>query len=51
MTIKQIQDLIANAVKAQLEEGLGRTHLFIKPYTRRVDALRMALGYQPLKLQ
>ena len=51
MTIEQIQDLIANAVKVQLGEGSRRTHLYTKPYTKRVDALRMPHGYQPPKFQ
>jgi len=45
MTIEQIQDLIADAVKAQLGGGSRRTHLYTKPYTKRVDALRMPHGY------
>ena len=32
MTIEQIQDLIANAVKVQLGEGSRITHLYTKPY-------------------
>ena len=44
MTIEQIQDLIANAVKEQLGEGWRRTHLYTTPYTKRVDALRMPHG-------
>ena len=51
MTIEQIQDLMANAVKAQLGEGSRRTLLYTKPYTKMVDALRMPHGYQPTKLQ
>jgi len=51
MTIEQTQNLIANAVKAQLGEGSYRTHLYTKPYTKKVDALRMPHGYQFLKLQ
>jgi len=47
MTIKQIQDSIANAVKAQLGEGSRRTYLYTKPYSKRVDALRIPHGYQP----
>ena len=41
MTTKQIQDLIANVVKAQLGEGLRRTYKYTKPYAKRVDALCM----------
>jgi len=51
ITVEQIQDLIANAVKAQLGAGLCRTHLYTKPYTKRVDALHMPVSYQPPKYQ
>ena len=48
-SVEQIQSLIANAVKAQLGEGSHKTHLYTKPYTKRIDALRMPHGYQPPK--
>jgi len=51
MTIEKIQDLIANVVKAQLGEGSCRPLLYTKPYTKRVDAVRMPHGYQPPKFQ
>jgi len=51
MTIEQIQYLIANVVKVQLGEGSRRTHLYTKPYTKRVDTLHMPHGYQPPKFQ
>ena len=47
MTIEQIQDLMANAVMAQLGGGSRRTHLYTKPYTKRVDALCMPHDYTP----
>ena len=50
MTVVQIQDLIANAVKAQIGGGSHRTHRYTKPYTKRADTLCMLQGYQPLKL-
>ena len=49
MTVEKIQDLIRNAVKIQLGGGARKTHLYTKPYTKRVDALYMPRGYQPLK--
>lgn len=49
MIIKQIQDLIANAVKAHLDGGSYRTHLYTKPYTKRENVLRMPHNYQPPK--
>jgi len=51
MSIGQIQNLIANAVKTQLEGGSRKTHLYTKPYTKRFDALCMPRGYQPPKFQ
>jgi len=51
MTNKQIQDLIANAVKIQLDGRASKTHLYTKRYTKRVDALYMPHGYQPPKFQ
>jgi len=49
MTCEQIQELIANAVKTQLGISSRKSHLYIKPYTKRIDALRMSYGYQPPK--
>jgi len=49
MSVEQIQSLIANPVKAQLGEGPHKTHLYINPCTKRIDALRMPHGYQPPK--
>ena len=51
MAAEQIRHLIANAVKAQLGEGVWKIHLYIKPYTKRVDTRCMSLDYQPLKFQ
>ena len=51
MTVKLIQDLIANAVKIQLGGGAHKTHFYTKLYTKRVNALYMPRGYQPLKFQ
>jgi len=51
MNIEQIQGFIANAVKAQLGEGSCRALLYTKPYTKRVDALRIPHSYQPPKFQ
>ena len=51
MTVEQIQDSIGNAVMAQLGGGGRKTHLYTKPYTKRVDVLYMPRGYQPPKFQ
>jgi len=49
MTAKQIQELIANAVKIQLGVGSQKSKLYAKPYTKRINALCMPYGYQPPK--
>jgi len=48
MAFEEIQDLIVNAVKAQLGGGARKTHLYTKPYPKRVDTLCMPRGNQPL---
>jgi len=49
MSVEQIQSLIANVIKAQLGGVSHKTHLYTKPYTKRIDTLRMPHGYQPPK--
>ena len=46
---EQIQSLIVNVVKAQLGEGSRKANLYTKPYTKRIDLLRVPYGYQPPK--
>jgi len=48
MTAKQIQHLIAKAVKAQLSEDARKICLYTNPYTKRIDALCMPYSCQPL---
>ena len=49
MSVEHIQNLIADAVKAHLGGDSHKTHLYKKPYTKRIDALRVPYGYQPPK--
>jgi len=49
MIAEQIQELIANAVKTQLGVASQKSHLYAKPYMKRIDVLRMPYGYQPPK--
>jgi len=49
ITAEQIQELITNVVKTQLGVGSQKSHLRTKPYTKRIDPLRMPYGYQPPK--
>ncbi|KAM1201582.1 hypothetical protein ACFX2J_017660 [Malus domestica] len=48
-SIQQLQEMITNTIKAQYE-GSSHTSLFYsKPYSKKIDALRMPRGYQPPK--
>jgi len=49
MHVEQIQSLIVSAIKAQLGRGSRKTHLYIKPYVKRINVLHMPHGYQSLK--
>ena len=48
-TVEQIQELIANAINAQLGKGLHINHRRTKTYTKGIDALRMQHGHQSHK--
>jgi len=49
LSIEQIQRSVVDAVKFQLGEGSFRTRHYSKPYTKRIVALKMPLGYHPPK--
>ncbi|VVA25639.1 PREDICTED: LOW QUALITY PROTEIN, partial [Prunus dulcis] len=44
-------DMIANTIRVQYRAPSRDMLLYSKPYTRRIDNLRMPIGYQPLKFQ
>ncbi|TYK04935.1 retrotransposon gag protein [Cucumis melo var. makuwa] len=48
---KTLADMIANSIRAQYGGPLQTCFMYSKPYTKRIDKLRMPLGYQPLKFQ
>ncbi|XP_074315668.1 uncharacterized protein LOC141651875 [Silene latifolia] len=50
-TEEKLQELIAKTIKSQLGESSTSNGRYIKPYTKRIDSLRMPLGYQPPKFQ
>jgi len=49
MSAARIQGLVANAVKAQLDEGSCKTNFYTKPYVKRIDLLHMPHSYQAPK--
>ncbi|TYK25790.1 ty3-gypsy retrotransposon protein [Cucumis melo var. makuwa] len=50
-SIQQLQDMIANSIRAQYGGPPQTSFMYSKLYTKRIDNLRMPLGYQPLKFQ
>ena len=50
MTTDQMQELIANAINTPLGVGSQKSNLYTKPYTKRIDELRMPYAYHPPKL-
>ncbi|KAA0025726.1 ty3-gypsy retrotransposon protein [Cucumis melo var. makuwa] len=51
LSVRQLQDMIANSIRAQYGGSPQTSFMYSKPYTKRIDNLRMPLGYQPPKFQ
>ena len=51
LSVQQLQDMIANTIRAQYGGAPQSSLMYSKPYTKRFDNLRMPAGYQPPKFQ
>ncbi|MCQ7416413.1 retrotransposon gag domain-containing protein, partial [Salmonella enterica] len=51
LSVQQLQDMIMNSIRAQYGGPTQNSLLYSKPYTKRIDNLRMPHGYQPPKFQ
>ncbi|KAM1294746.1 hypothetical protein TB2_014432 [Malus domestica] len=49
LSIQQLQEMITNTIKAQYEGSSNTSGLYLKPYSKKIDASRMPKGYQPPK--
>ncbi|KAM1600957.1 hypothetical protein ACFXTN_023335 [Malus domestica] len=49
LSIQQLQEMIANTIRAQYEGSSHDSVLYSKPYSKKIDALKMPMGYQPPK--
>ena len=47
--VQQLQDLITNTIRAQYGGSSTSSLIYSKPYTKRIDNMRMPNGYQPPK--
>ncbi|KAM2903054.1 hypothetical protein COP2_002911 [Malus domestica] len=49
LSIQQLQEMITNTIKAQYEGSSNTSEFYSKPYSKKIDALKMTKGYQPPK--
>ena len=49
--VQQLQEMIANSIKTQYGGPAQTLTLYSKPYTKRIDNLKMSNWYQPPKFQ
>ena len=49
ISVQQLQDLITNTIRAQYGGSSTSSLIYSKPYTKRIDNIRMPNGYQPPK--
>ncbi|KAM1791252.1 hypothetical protein ACFX12_035236 [Malus domestica] len=49
LSIQQLREMITNTIKAQYEGSSNTSGLYSKPYSKKIDALKMPRGYQPPK--
>ena len=49
LSIQQLQDMITNTIWAQYGGSSTSSLTYAKPYTKRIDNMRMPNGYQPPK--
>ncbi|XP_012837492.1 PREDICTED: uncharacterized protein LOC105958038 isoform X1 [Erythranthe guttata] len=49
--VDQVMTLISGTIKDKLEGSLKFPSTYVKPYTQRIDDLRMPMGYIPPKFQ
>jgi len=50
-TMNQLKELIKEAITDQVESSVQPLYSYVKPYTHRIDLLRMPPNYQPPKFQ
>ncbi|KAA0033096.1 ty3-gypsy retrotransposon protein [Cucumis melo var. makuwa] len=51
LSVKQLQEMIASFIKTQYGRPAQTFYLYSKPYTKRIDNLKMSNGYRPPKFQ
>ena len=49
LSVQQLQDMITNTIRAQYGGSSTSSLTYSKPYTKRINNMRMSNGYQPPK--
>ena len=49
ISVQQLQDMITNTIRAQYGGSFTSSLMYSKPYTKRIDNMRMPNRYQPPK--
>ncbi|KAL0298473.1 UNVERIFIED_CONTAM: hypothetical protein Sradi_6507100 [Sesamum radiatum] len=49
--VDQLKEFIEGTIKSKIEGSLRSSLTYSKPYTPRIDSLKMPMGYQPPKFQ
>ena len=49
ISVQQLRDMITNTIRAQYGGSSTSSLMYLKPYTKRNDNMRMPNGYQPPK--
>ncbi|TYK29830.1 ty3-gypsy retrotransposon protein [Cucumis melo var. makuwa] len=49
LSVQQLQDMITSSIRAQYGGPQQTSFMYSKPCTKRINDLRMPVGYQPLK--
>ncbi|KAL0307197.1 UNVERIFIED_CONTAM: hypothetical protein Sradi_6137000 [Sesamum radiatum] len=47
----QLKEFIEGTIRSKIEGSSKSSHTYSKPYTPRIDGLKMPMGYQPPKFQ
>ncbi|KAL2505253.1 retrotransposon [Abeliophyllum distichum] len=51
LPVQQLQNMIADIIRTQYGGSPQSSPVYAKPYSRRIEEMRMPLGYQPSKFQ
>ncbi|KAL0420284.1 UNVERIFIED_CONTAM: hypothetical protein Slati_3051300 [Sesamum latifolium] len=49
--VDQLKEFIEGTIRSKIEGSSKSSLTYSKPYTKRIDSLKMPMGYQPPKFQ